>query len=70
LAQAGHFPTRASDRNGYEKHDQRVTVWNVTFPDVPRGPQDHKEALMEAIECYAQFKADEHLLWPGLVLVL
>jgi hypothetical protein len=62
LAQAGHFPTRASDRNGYEKHGQHATVLNVTFPDVPGGPQDHEEALMEAIECYAQFKADEHPL--------
>jgi hypothetical protein len=59
LAQAGHFPTRASYRNGYEWHDQRVTVWNVTFSDFPGGPQDHEEALMEAIECYAQFKADD-----------
>jgi hypothetical protein len=46
----------------YEKHDQRVTVWNVTFSeDVPGGPgvMNHSEkALMEAIECYAQFKAD------------
>jgi hypothetical protein len=35
LAQAGHFPTRACDRNGYEKHGQRVTLWNVTFSDFP-----------------------------------
>jgi hypothetical protein len=45
-------------------------VWNVTFSDFPGGPQDHVEALIEAIDCYAQFKADEHHLWPVLVLVL
>jgi hypothetical protein len=68
LAQGGHLPLPASDRNGYENHGQRVTVWNVTFSDVPEGPQDHEEALMEAIECYVQFKADEQPLWPVLVL--
>jgi hypothetical protein len=49
------------DTRTYEKNGQRVTVWNVTFPDAPRGPQDYEmeeEALMEAIKCYAQFKAD------------
>jgi hypothetical protein len=57
-------------RNGCEKHGQRVTVWNVTFSDFPWGPQDHEEALMEAIECYVQFNADERPLWLVLVLVL
>jgi hypothetical protein len=46
------------DTRTEEKHGQRVTVWNVTFSDVSESPQDHEEALMEAIECYAQFKAD------------
>jgi hypothetical protein len=56
LAQAGHSPPQASDRNGYEKNGQRATVWNVTFSNVPGGPQDHEEE--QAIESYAQFKDD------------
>jgi hypothetical protein len=34
---------------------------SVTFPDAPGGPQDYEmeeEALMEAIKCNAQIKAD------------
>jgi hypothetical protein len=56
-----HLTGMVYDTRTYEKHGQRVTVWNVTFPDAPGGPQDYEmeeEALMEAIKCYAQFKAD------------
>jgi hypothetical protein len=46
LAQGGRLQPRASETGmvygtrTYEKHGQQVTVWNVTFPDVPGGPQD------------------------------
>jgi hypothetical protein len=56
-----HLTVMVYDTRTYEKNGQRVTVWNVTFPDAPGGPQDYEmeeEALMEAIKCYAQFKAD------------
>jgi hypothetical protein len=64
LAQVGNLPPSeyltgmVHDTRTYEKHGQRVTVWNATFSDFPGGPQDHEETLMKAIECYAQFKVD------------
>jgi hypothetical protein len=38
-----HLIGMVFDTRTYEKHCQRVTVRNVTFPDVPGGPQDHEE---------------------------
>jgi hypothetical protein len=38
-----HLTGMVHDTQTYEKHDQRVTVRNVTFPDVLGGPQDHEE---------------------------